>query len=86
VALGGNAFVLKVRDSAFTTLCGLACLGSLAASRPMMFFIGRTLSAGEDPEKVQAFNQLWELPSGARVFKVITLTWGVGLICEAGCE
>jgi hypothetical protein len=52
----------------------------------MMFFIGRALSAGEDPEKVRAFNQLWELPSGARVFKVITLTWGVGLICEAGCE
>lgn len=84
VALGGNVFVLKVRDSAFTALFGVACLGSLAASRPMMFVIGRSLSAGDDPEKVRAFDQLWELPRGARVFSVITLTWGVGLICEAG--
>ena len=84
VALGGNAFVLKARDSAFTALFGLACLGSLGASRPMMFFIGRALSAGDDPEKIQAFNQLWELPNGDRVFKVITVTWGVGLVCEAG--
>ena len=49
MALGGSAFVLKVRDSAFTALFGLACLSSLFWSRPLMFFIGRALSAGDDP-------------------------------------
>ena len=35
IALGGSAFVLKVRDSAFTALFGLACLTSLySASSP----------------------------------------------------
>src|ERR1035441_1444854 len=48
VRLGCAVFVLKVRDSAFTALFGVACLGSLAASRPMMFVIGRSLSAGDD--------------------------------------
>lgn len=81
--LGGSAFVLKVRDSAFTCLFGLVCLLSLARSRPLMFFIGRALSAGDDPAKLEAFDRLWELPTGARVFRIITTAWGLGLISEA---
>lgn len=84
VALGGNAFVLKVRDSAFTGLFGLACLVSLAFHRPAMFYVGRALSAGDDPERRRAFNELWETPIAPRVFRIITAAWGVGLIGEAG--
>ncbi|MGH9301730.1 MAG: VC0807 family protein [Acidimicrobiales bacterium] len=83
VALGGNAFVLKVRDSAFTSMFGVACLVSLAFGKPLMFFIGRALSAGDDPERRQAFDALLELDSGPRVFAIITATWGIGLIIEA---
>jgi hypothetical protein len=84
VALGGNAMVLKVRDSVFTGLFGLACLASLRASRPVMFYIGRALSAGDDEGRRAAFDQLWELPTAPRVFTIITGWWGVGLIVEAG--
>lgn len=84
VALGGNAFVLKVRDSAFTGLFGLACLVSLFFARPAMFYVGRALSAGDDPERRRAFNELWENPAAPRVFRIITAAWGVGLIGEAG--
>lgn len=82
--LGGSAFVLKVRDSAFTCLFGLVCLASLARSRPLMFFIGRALSAGSDPVRLRAYDELWEMPTAARTFRLITAAWGLGLLCEAG--
>jgi hypothetical protein len=82
--LGGNAFVLKVRDSAFTALFGIACFISLRTRRPMMFYIGRAMSAGEDDRKVAAYDELWEIPEAQRVFRVITTTWGFGLLVEAG--
>ncbi len=86
VALGGSAFVLKVRDSAFTTLFGLACLSSLFWSRPLMFFIGRALSAGDDPAKLAAYDELWTMPNSPRTFRLITAAWGVGLIIEAAAR
>jgi hypothetical protein len=82
-ALGGDAFVLKVRDSAFTALFGLSCLASIGLSKPMMFFIGRSLSAGQDPARLAAYDQLWEVAEARRAFRLITAAWGVGLVVEA---
>lgn len=84
VALGGSAFVLKVRDSAFTALFGAACLVSLTWRRPAMFFVGRALSAGNDPEKLRAYDELYEMPTAPRTFAMITASWGAGLMVEAG--
>lgn len=86
VAMGGSAFVLKVRDSGFTVLFGLACLASLAWKRPLMFFMGRALSAGDDPDKLAAYEELWAMPTAPRTFRIITVAWGVGLIAEAGAR
>jgi hypothetical protein len=83
-ALGGNAFVLKVRDSAFTCLLGIACLVSLRFGRPVMFYLGRTLSAGDNPARQLAYNELWDHPNGPHAFRVITGLWGVGLLVDAG--
>ena len=83
-ALGGNAFVLKVRDSAFTFLFGVASLVSARfARRPLTFYIGRALSAGADQRRVQLYDQLWERPAARATFWVINLVWGIGLICDA---
>lgn len=82
--LGGSAFVLKVRDSAFTALFGIACLCSLVARRPMMFHIGKALSAGGDERRRAAYDELWQLPTVPRVFRLITVVWAVGLMGEAG--
>jgi hypothetical protein len=84
VLLGGSAFVLKVRDSAFTAMFGLACLASLLAPRPVMFYIGRALSAGDEPAKLAAYDELWTMPTAPRTFRIITAAWGFGLIAEAG--
>lgn len=83
VLLGDSAFVLKVRDSAFTALFGVACLVSLMADRPVMFHIGRALSAGDDPAKLAAYDELWTMPTAPRTFRLITAAWGVGLVAEA---
>jgi intracellular septation protein A len=84
VALGGNAFVLKIRDTAFTIPFGIACLLSINFRRPMMFYIGRSMSAGTDERKLVAYNELWEIPEAQRVFRVITTVWGFGFFVEAG--
>ena len=83
VALGGNALVLKMRESSLTVSLGLGCLASLRARRPAMFYVGRALSAGNDPERRRAFDELWESPAAPRTFAVITATWGVGILLEA---
>jgi hypothetical protein len=86
-ALGGNAFVLKVRDSAFTALFGVASLASLwLGSRPLMFSLGRALSAGADPVRREAYDALWEVTPARVVFRITTAVWGVGLIAEAACR
>lgn len=84
--LGGNALVLKVRESAFTALFGVACLISLAARRPMMFHIGKALSAGTDPRRQAAYDELWTLPTVPGVFRRITVVWALGLIAEAAAR
>jgi hypothetical protein len=82
--LGGNAYVLKARDSAFTAIFGLACLISIfVADRPLIFYVGRFLSAGNDPERVVAFDGLHDLPTGRHSFRVLTAVWGIGLLAEA---
>lgn len=83
-AMGGDAFVLKVRDSAVTATFGAVCLASLVfLPRPVMFFLGRAMSAGDDPVRRRLYDQIWELPAARVTFRIITAVWGVGLIAEA---
>lgn len=85
--LGGNTYVLKVRDSAFTAAFGLVCIVSVfSAGRPAIFYVGRYLSAGNDPERVAAYDQLHVMPTGERTFKVLTMVWGIGLLVEASAR
>ena len=87
-AMGGNAFVLKVRDSAFTFLFSVACLVSMkVGKRPLTFYIGRALTAGSDPSRVALYDGLWESSAAARAtFRTINLVWGFGLMAEAAAR
>jgi len=83
-AMGGNAFVLKVRDAGFIFLFGLASLVSaVSGRRPLTFYVGRALSAGSDPRRIQLYDQLWESAAARATFRLINLVWGIGLMCEA---
>ena len=82
--LGGNAYVLKVRDAFFTALFGVACIVTIYThDRPALFYVGRYLSAGSDPAKLAAYNQLHEIPTGRHTFRVLSVVWGIGLVIEA---
>ena len=82
--LGGNAYVLKVRDAFFTAIFGAVCIVTLFTHRrPAIFYVGRYLSAGQDPAKMAAFDELHEAPIGRHTFRVLSLVWGIGLITEA---
>jgi hypothetical protein len=83
-ALGGSAFVLKARDSAFTAAFGVACLASLATRRPVMFYLGRSMSAGDNPSRRARYDELIELPPARAVFVTVTAVWGVALLLDAG--
>lgn len=85
--LGGNAYMLKVRDAFFTALFGIACIVTVYThDRPALFYVGRYLSAGNDPSKVAAYNDLHEIPTARRVFRVLSVIWGVGLVIEASAR
>jgi hypothetical protein len=81
--LGGNAYVLKVRDAFFTAIFGIACIVTVYThDRPAFFYVSRYLSAGNDPAKVAAYNQLHELETGRHTFRVLSVAWGIGLVVE----
>ncbi len=82
--LGGNDYVLKVRDAFFSALFGVACIVTIFThDRPALFYVSRYLSAGTDPEKVSAFDRLHEVPIGRHTFRVLSVVWGIGLVVEA---
>jgi hypothetical protein len=82
--LGGNAYLLKVRDGFFTLLIGVACIVTLYThDRPVFFYVNRYLSAGRDPSKVSVFDRLHEQPLGRHTFRTLSLVWGIGLVVEA---
>jgi hypothetical protein len=82
--LGGNAYMLKVRDAFFTALFGIACVVTVYThERPALFYVGRYLSAGNDPTKIAAYNELHEVPTARHVFRVLSVVWGIGLVIEA---
>ncbi len=82
--LGGNSYMLKVRDAFFTAIFGVVCIVTIFTHRrPALFYVGRYLSAGQDPAKLAAYNELHEAPIGRRTFRVLSVVWGIGLIVEA---
>jgi hypothetical protein len=83
--LGGNSYVLKVRDAFFTALFGIACVVTVFThERPAFFYLSRYVSAGNDKAKISAYNRLLEFPTGRRAFRVLSVVWGIGLVVEAG--
>lgn len=75
-----SARLLLVEGSVPTGLIGIACLGSLWG-RPLMFSFALELS-GPDTPAGREMTRLWDQGYG-RIFRVITVVWGIGLLVEA---
>ena len=55
---------------------GLAFLGSLLFSRPVIFFLIRSLVAGDDGSRTQAWNGLWQYAGFRSAMRSMTAIWG----------
>lgn len=80
--LGGGPKLLLIRESLFTAFFGLACLISLLCRRPLFFFFGRYAAAGSDPARLAWYDGLWQQAGFRRMYRIITLVWGLVLVGE----
>jgi hypothetical protein len=80
--VGGDPKLLLIRESFVTGALGLVCLLSLLWPRPLMFYVGRQFSAGQDPVEIERFNALWVRPGARQVFRILTIVWGLGYLGE----
>jgi hypothetical protein len=76
----GNSTLLLIRDAVIAGILGITCMLSLSWTRPLMFYVSRQFSTGDDPDKVQAFNALWQLPRARLTFRMLTAVWAAGWI------
>jgi hypothetical protein len=68
-----------------TAVFGVACLGSLRARHPLMFSFALEFS-GPDTAAGREMATLWQYEGYRRVFRVITVVWGVGFLLEAAAR
>ena len=83
--LSGNPRIVLIEGSVPTAVFGLLCLGSLWASRPLIYrfaieFIGADTPKGRD------FESLWRYPGCRRTFRLFTVVWGVTYLAEAAAR
>jgi hypothetical protein len=77
-----SARLVLVEGSVPTAVFGVVCLGSLWARHPLMFSFAREFT-GPDTAKGQEMTRLWQYEGFRRIFRVITLVWGVAFLLEA---
>lgn len=83
MALGGSPRLLLLRESLVSGAIGIVFLLSLAARRPLIFYLGRATVAREMEGGADRFEMLWrEQPGFAASIRLMTLVWGLGLTGE----
>jgi hypothetical protein len=80
----GSPRLLLIRESFVTGALGLIALSSFAWPRPLLFYMGRQLSGGEEGLARERFDALWESEKARRAFRLITLVWAVSWLAEFG--
>jgi intracellular septation protein A len=83
--LSGNARLVLVEGSVPTAVFGVVCLGSLWSSRPLMYRVAVEF-IGADTPRGREFESLWQYQEFRRVFKVMTIVWGVAYLAEAAAR
>jgi len=78
-----SVFVALIKESFLTATFGFICIGSLFAGRPLMFYIIRQFVAGDDPERLEWWNGLWQYPQFRTAQRLVTAVWGVVYLVEA---
>lgn len=80
--VSGSARLMLAEGSAPTAIFGLACIGSLWTSRPLIFRFALEF-VGADTPKGRDFTAHWRYPGFRRVFRLFTVVWGAAYLAEA---
>jgi intracellular septation protein A len=76
--------VVLLEDAGLTAAFGLACLGSLATKRPLIFYFGQGFYGGRHSVEGAEMASDFDLYSEARFFwRTVTAVWGVTHIALA---
>ncbi|MGP0025692.1 MAG: VC0807 family protein [Streptosporangiaceae bacterium] len=81
--VSGSARLMLAEGSVPTAIFGLACIGSLWTSRPLIFRFALEF-VGADTPKGRDFAARWRYAGFRRVFRLITVVWGAAYLAEAG--
>jgi hypothetical protein len=81
----GSARLLLLEGSVPTAIFGAVCLGSLRASRPLMYRFALEF-IGEDTPRGRDFADNWRFAGFRHAFKVTTTVWGVAYLVEAAAR
>jgi len=81
--VSSNASFAVARESVVTAIVGLAFLGSLATTKPLIFRFARQFAGAADPAEAARLDGYWELDGFRAAMRLMTLVWGVGLLAEA---
>jgi hypothetical protein len=78
----GNGIFAVLKDSAFTFVFGAIFIGSLWSARPLIYRLNLEMGGRSAAERARNV-EMWNVPAARRVFRIMTLVWGVGLMLEA---
>lgn len=81
-AFGGSPKLLLMRESLITGLIGLVFIASAALGKPLVHLLARASLSRQSEEDRAAFDREQEKPGFRRLFTVITVVWGIGLVAE----
>ncbi|MER7275475.1 VC0807 family protein [Dactylosporangium sp. NPDC000244] len=84
--LTGSPKFLLIKESFGTGIAGLAFVVSCFVGRPLIYHAALRMQEG-DPAKAAEFEQKWrDLPGFRRSFRVMSATWGAGLLFDAAAR
>lgn len=83
--VSGSPRLVLIEGSVPTAVFGLLCLGSLWASRPLIYRFA-TEFIGPDTPRGREFASMWRYPGFRRAFRLYTLVWGATYLAEAAAR
>lgn len=81
----GNARLVLIEGSVPTGIFGVVCLASLWTSRPLIYRFAVEF-IGPDSAQAREFAENWQYAGFRRVFRVMTIVWGVAYLVEAAAR
>ncbi|GBQ93718.1 hypothetical protein AA23498_1812 [Acetobacter nitrogenifigens DSM 23921 = NBRC 105050] len=80
---GGGARFLQLRENLVSALIGVMFLGSVAAGKPLVYYLARATMVRQADDSLERFEALRHNAGFRRVMTIMTLVWGCGLLVSA---